>query len=90
MSASSSTEPDQRPRTDDGAPATKIGMVAAPELPVQIAVELAEHLPQLLHRHHDGRWRVTLAEQPLLAGPDGIDEILEAGSRARSAEGWTR
>ena len=65
-----------------------VGLVAAPELPAQIAVDLAEQLPELLDRHHDGRWRVTLAEEPLLAGREGVEEILDAGSQARNAEGW--
>ena len=65
-----------------------VGLVAAPELPAQIAVDLAEQLPALLDRHHDGQWRVELAEEPLLAGREGVDEILDAGRQARSAEGW--
>lgn len=88
MSARSSTEPDHHPSTDDGARVVSVGLVAAPELPAQLAVELAAHLPQRLHRHRGGRWRVTLAEQPLLAGPDGVEEILEAGCQARADEGW--
>ena len=66
----------------------RVGLVAAPELPAQIAVDLAEQLPELLDRHHDGRWRVALAEEPLLAGREGVEEILDAGCQARSAEGW--
>src|SRR3954469_19800618 len=65
-----------------------VGLVAAPELPAQIAVDLAEELPELLEHHHDGRWRVALASEPLLAGREGAEEILEAGSQARSAEDW--
>jgi hypothetical protein len=65
-----------------------VGLVAAPELPAQIAVDLAQQLPELLHRHHDGSWRVALAEEPLLAGREGVDEILDAGSQARDAEDW--
>ena len=66
----------------------RVGLVAAPELPAQIAVDLAEQLPELLDRHHDGRWRVALADEPLLAGREGVEEILDAGCQARSAEGW--
>jgi hypothetical protein len=65
-----------------------VGLVAAPELPAQIAVDLAEQLPELLDRHHDGRWRVALADEPLLAGRGGVQEILDAGGQARSAEAW--
>jgi hypothetical protein len=75
-------------RPDDGARAVCVGLVAAPELPAQIAVDLAEQLPELLDRHHDGRWQVALAEKPLLAGPGGVEEILDAGCQARSAEDW--
>ena len=66
----------------------RIGLVAAPELPAQIAVDLAEQLPELLDSHHDGRWHVALAEEQLLAGREGAEEILQAGCQARSAEGW--
>ena len=62
----------------------RAGLVAAPELPTQIAADLAEQLPELL----DGRWRVALAEEPLLAGREGVEEILDAGCQARCAEGW--
>jgi hypothetical protein len=65
-----------------------VGLVAAPELPAQIAVDLAEQLPELLDRQHDGRWRVALAEEPLLAGREGVGEILDAGCQARNAEDW--
>ena len=73
---------------DSGARTITVGLVAAPELPAQIGVDLAEQLPELLERHHGGRWHVTPAEEPLLAGREGVDEILDAGRRARSAEGW--
>src|SRR5262245_7632943 len=75
-------------RPNDRARAVSVGLLAAPELPAEIAVELAEQLPELLDHHHDGRWRVALAEQPLLAGPEGVEEILDAGRQARGAEGW--
>src|SRR4051794_35366913 len=78
----SSARPNDRTRT------TRVGLVAAPELPAQIAVDLAEQLPELLDRHQDGRWRVALAEEPLLAGREDVEEILDAGSQARGAEGW--
>ena len=56
---------------------------------MQIAVDLAEQLPELLDRHHDRRWRVALAaDEPLLAGREGVEEILDAGCQARTAEGW--
>ena len=75
-------------RSNDRARTMCVGLLAAPELPEQIAADLAEQLPELLDRHHDGRWRVTLAEEPLLAGREGLEEILDAGCQARSAEGW--
>jgi hypothetical protein len=78
----SSARPNDRSRT------MRVGLVAAPELPAQIAVDLAEQLPELLDRHNDGRWRVALAEEPLLAGREGVEDILDAGCQARSAEGW--
>ena len=75
-------------RPSDRARTIRVGLLAAPELPAQIAADLAEQLPELLERHHDGRWRVELAEKPLLAGHGGVEEILDAGCQARSAEGW--
>ena len=66
----------------------RVGLFAAPELPAQIAVDLAEQLPDLLDRQHDGRWLVALAEEPLLAGRESVEDILDAGCQARSAEGW--
>ena len=75
-------------RPDDRAGAACVGLVAAPELPAQIAADLAEQLPELLDRHHDGRWRVALAEEPLLAGREGVEEILDAGLQARGTGGW--
>ena len=57
----------------------RVGLFAAPELPAQIAVDLAEQLPELLDRQHDGSWRVALAEEPLLAGRESVEEILDAG-----------
>src|SRR4051812_13300367 len=78
----SSARPNDRART------MRVGLVAAPELPAQIAVDLAEQLPELLDRHHDGRWRVELAEEPLLAGRESVDEIFDVGCRMRSADAW--
>ena len=77
-------------RSDDRAGTVCVGLVAAPELPVQIAVDLAERLPELLDRHRDGRWRVELAEEPLLAGREGVEEILDAGYQARRRKAGTR
>jgi hypothetical protein len=73
---------------NDGARTIRVGLLAAPELPAQIAVDLVEELPGLLARRHDGRWRVPLAEEPSLAGRVSVEDILDAGSQARSAEGW--
>jgi len=78
----SPASPNDRVRT------MRVGLCAAPELPAQLAVDLAEQLPELLDHHHDGRWRVALAEEPLLAGRESVEEILDAGCQARSAEGW--
>src|SRR3954466_7822997 len=66
----------------------RLGLMSAPELPAQIAAELAEELPGLLSRHHDGRWDVVLAEKPLLAGREGVGEILDAAAAARAEQGW--
>ena len=47
---------DQSPASpNDRARTMCVGLFAAPELPAQIAVDLAEQLPELLDRHHDGR-----------------------------------
>ncbi|UGS34927.1 hypothetical protein DSM104329_01309 [Capillimicrobium parvum] len=66
----------------------RVGLFAAPELPARIAVDLAEQLPELLDRQHDGSWLVALADEPLLARRESVEAILDAGCQARSAEGW--
>src|SRR4051794_40110915 len=78
----SSAGPDDRSRT------IRVGVLAGPEPPAPNAPDPAEELPELLDRHHDGHWHVAFAGKPLLAGPEGVEEILDAGSQARSAEGW--
>jgi hypothetical protein len=75
-------------RARDGARTIRLGLLSAPELPAQIARELTEELPALLEREHDGRWRVTLADEPLLVGIEGVEEIVDAGVQARRAKGW--
>src|SRR3954465_6880766 len=66
----------------------RVGLLPAPELPAQIAAELADELPELLEREHDGRWRVAVAEEPLLAGRGGVEEIMAAGTEARGEQDW--
>src|SRR3954469_5311272 len=66
----------------------RVGLLPAPELPAQIAAELAAELPELLEREHDGRWRVVVAEEPLLAGRGGGEEIMAAGTAARGEQDW--
>ncbi|WP_259314593.1 hypothetical protein [Capillimicrobium parvum] len=72
----------------DRARTMRVGLFAAPELPARIAVDLAEQLPELLDRQHDGSWLVALADEPLLARRESVEAILDAGCQARSAEGW--
>ena len=66
----------------------RLGLMSAPELPAQIAAELAEELPELLARRQDGCWEVVLAEEPLLAGREGVGEIFDAAAASRAEEGW--
>src|SRR3954453_2532102 len=66
----------------------RVGLLPAPQLPAQIAAELADDLPALLEREHDGRWRVVVAEEPLLAGRGGVEEIMAAGTEARGDQDW--
>lgn len=66
----------------------RLGLMSAPELPAQIAGELAEELPELLSRRHHGRWDVVLAEEPLLAGREGVGEILDAAAASRAEHEW--
>src|SRR3954469_17341433 len=66
----------------------RVGLLPAPELPAQIAAELADELPELLEHEHDGRWRVAVAEEPLLAGRGGLEEIVAAGTEARGEQDW--
>jgi hypothetical protein len=73
---------------DETVRVVRVGLLPAPELPAQIAAELAEELPELLEREHAGRWRVAVAEEPLLAGLGGVEEIIDAGVEARGEEEW--
>jgi hypothetical protein len=66
----------------------RLGLLSAPELPAQVAGELAEELPELLEREHDGRWHVALAKEPLLAGRNGVEELIDVGAEARRDERW--
>jgi hypothetical protein len=65
-----------------------VGLLPAPELPAQLAADIAEELPALLEREHGGEWRVTLAGEPLLAWREGVEEIIDAGAQARREQHW--
>ncbi|MCW2956746.1 MAG: hypothetical protein JWO69_1615 [Thermoleophilia bacterium] len=65
-----------------------LGLVAAPQLPRRVALDLVDRLPKLLDRNHQGRWHVALADDPLLAGRAGVQAVLDAGRDARIAAGW--
>jgi hypothetical protein len=71
-------------RRDDGT--THVEVLAAPDLPRNVAHGLVDQLPELLERQHEGRWHVTLAPRPLLAGREGLDAILDVGSEVRRDE----
>src|SRR3954467_8899088 len=66
----------------------RVGLLPGPGLPAQIAAELADELPELLEREHDGRWRVAVAEEPLLAGRGGVEESMAAGTEAGGEQEW--
>jgi hypothetical protein len=81
-------ERDHAVREAAGGRTRRVGLLAAPELPGEIATELAEELPAELVAQHDGRWSVELADEPLLAGREGVEEIIDIASEARDEHGW--
>jgi hypothetical protein len=66
----------------------RAGLLAAPELPTDIAARLATDLAEELAAQHGGAWEVTVAEEPLLEGERGIQEIVEAARERRVRFGW--
>lgn len=67
-----------------------IGLLADPDLPAELAQQLADSLPRTLARADGGRdWQVTADVVALVAGHVGDEEpLLRAISERKAAEGW--
>ena len=67
-----------------------LGLLPAPELPAQIAEELAGELPELLSRRVDDRvsWEVLVVCDPLTGGEPNAVEVIDVGCERRQEEGW--
>ena len=82
-------ERERLPRSDITG-SVKLGLVAAPEIPEKIANELADELPELLHRHVDERisWEVSVVCDPLTGAEREAPEILDSCQERLEQEGW--
>jgi hypothetical protein len=67
-----------------------LGLLPAPELPTQIAEQLADELPELLSRHVDDRvsWEVSVVSDPLTGTEPNAVEVVDVGCERRQEEGW--
>jgi hypothetical protein len=67
-----------------------LGLLPAPELPAQIAEELAGELPELLSRRVDDRvsWEVSIVCDPLTGTEPNAVEVIDVGCERRQEEGW--
>jgi hypothetical protein len=67
-----------------------LGLIAAPDIPEQIANELAAELPELLGERVDDRvsWDVSVLVDPLTGTNREAPEILDVCRDRRQREGW--
>jgi hypothetical protein len=76
----------------DGAPATiRLGLIAAPGLPTDLARQLAEDLPELLAQRVSGdvEWSIPVVTDPLAADPaSGAIAMIDDARGRMLAEGW--
>lgn len=67
-----------------------VGLVAAPDIPEQVAHELAADLPGLLGQRVDDRvsWEIPVVVDPLTGSERDAPELLDACRESRVEEGW--
>ena len=82
--------PEEQRRPGAPEPPVVIGLLADPDLPAELAKQLADDLPRALARADGAReWRATAHVVPLVAGHVGDEEpLLQAICERKAAEGW--
>lgn len=81
-------------RTSDGDGASTrsvtLGLVPAPDIPEEIAYELADELPGLLNRNIDGHldWDISIVCDPLTGAEQEEPGILDETHKLLQREGW--
>jgi hypothetical protein len=86
---------EQRGERPDDAPSTRkhsvaLGLMPAPDIPEEVAKEIASELPELLGRHIDDRlsWEVSVIVDPLTGTDREAPEILDVCRERMMEEGW--
>lgn len=67
-----------------------LGLLADPDLPAELAEELAGELPGLIREHVDGRvaWEVRVVSEPFATGEVDQDKLLAVARERLRREGW--
>lgn len=86
-----SQQADVRPGRPGEADVIRLGLIAAPDLPTDLARDLAEDLPAVLHEHvsREVRWLIPVVTDRLGANERmGGSEIVERARERMLREGW--
>ncbi|MBY7145133.1 5,10-methylene-tetrahydrofolate dehydrogenase [Virgibacillus sp. NKC19-3] len=69
---------------------TKVGLIAAPELPAEIAADMAEALPAFFAEEIDEHvnWSVETVMDPVTGFAESVDDILEGAVKIRKQHDW--
>jgi len=65
-----------------------VGLLADPGLPLKIAEEVAEGLPEALEQQVGGAWRVPVRCRSLMLNEDGEIPVAELAEEERTRNGW--
>ncbi|RYG72331.1 hypothetical protein EU245_10670 [Lentibacillus lipolyticus] len=67
-----------------------VGLIPAPELPADIAVQLAEELSQAFSDYimDAGDWSIRLYHDPLTGAAENIDQNMRRAAAIKKKEGW--
>jgi hypothetical protein len=68
--------------------ATRLGLVFAPELPAELAEELAQRLPTLLQQRLGVQTEVLLGDEPQLGDENSAEQIAGAAAELKREHGW--
>ncbi|AIF42348.1 hypothetical protein [Virgibacillus sp. SK37] len=68
----------------------RVGLIAAPELPAEIANRYVEQLPEAFEREIDDSvtWEVEMVVDPLTGAAENVDKIIEKAAELRNGEDW--